>query len=1084
MINNAFASINSIFSEISNQNSFTTLWKNENETKDKIEILSQQIIVMLIFPHEKELKASNFIKLKNKIVQLRNSPLGKNNYANCEGAIQKIEQALNNYGKKIYIGHKTINNCLKKDQKALLGLNILIETLKENETDKTDLSLLYKLQNLSILIHPKELSILVNMLHKAPDKLQYIDLILKYLENDLSELVLSKLNERQDGGFDLLSNASSVFDLHSFNSVELTNSESRINKLLILKVMALFIDVDQEVDLQLFIHLLSNKTLNKTESDLLKTLTRIPREKRMPSLQHASKFFTSNLGIWEKFTYILEVSLSVGSKGDPLKIATFFKNLSLSSYFISIENASEIPADSKFRQEIVMDSMQIHYSSKGYNTTTAINIYYDHFEKYHNKMGCRTLNTMLKIQIPKEQRDRRLLEINKASSLNGIELARALYTLSQTSDDGDMRDTMQCIHRLIKEKIIDITNNDSLLQPYRLIASLPIEDRDEVIDFVIKASNLKYFKELYERLVFRDIPVFEKHHLITVASLLNEKEKKLLMEILSNGTFIFDHFPFILSKNFAIEISLFLMNITSNEECLEQLRTGNLKNALTLESYIEQILISAGQKISHLESCSKEALMELCHYIYNNHMDLHLFQEHPLLGKAIEMLSVENLQGLKNPFLLHKKLVDLSKQPISFKPQPVVIANKTFLLNMKGFADMSLNIAVSREDVPKEATLSAFNLIFSNLVSKHESHRKKFNDALHDMNPDLSWTSLTEENTLISLRGLLSLTGDNVNEIEAKWRKVLANILSKSTEKRKGSFFTEQEMVHVTTQYVIQACAIGINGGIEDAYQSLPSSFKYKGNNLSLKSNDDLFLELKQKAALDFLNKLRAQNIDASVETLSLLLIKESLHDSKTILELLPALIGYDLSLWDITSSDPEFSDDPIDDPFAEWHLTRKGAESAMHIALKTKENVCETLFPILRDFLDRIFNRGNDTVIKHFIEGIEIKQGVHQSLYIKNLIGHVVGLSKYISPDPYGAHIYKELTNASVNEVLEVFFDKHQPEHFVKEVMRVINQDPKAYKQALSAYFDKREFWDAEDNLTLDGALELFIRAELMIDQ
>jgi hypothetical protein len=844
--------------------------------------------------------------------------------------------------------------------------------------------------------------------------------------------------------------------------------------------MALFLE-GQDADKQIFLDLLSNKTLNKTEADLLKTLTRIPKKNRMPALQHAANFFSSDLGVWEKFTYILEVSLSPENKGDPLKIATLFKNLSIEHYFISIENAHLLPIENAFRKEIVEDALKIYHDSHEFHQKWIFKILHDDFGQNHNKIACNILNIMFQTRLSREKKLLRLNEIKKiypylSEEMNGKEIGRSIQALSQTSDDGDMRDAMQSIFRLLNEKIIDISRGNFLFEPYTMISAVPVEERDNFVDLVIKASRYLdiYFENWERRILFTYIPCFEKKDLVTVMLILSREERELLLDILSDATFIFDHFPFHLTKNFALEFSLFLTSISSNEELLQSLRSGNLKLLLSQEVYIEGIISSACKRIINIEGISKEAITALCNYLFKNQTPFLLFEEHPTMLQVMDFLSLVNLHSVKNPFILHKKLVDLSKQPVNFQTKPVKIAGYDVCMNMKAFEEMSLSAIIERKEVPEEATLKAYDLLLSNLTEKYENSPKNFNAALNDLNPDLSWITISQKSSLITLRGLLTLTGEQVNEVEARWRKVLANILAKSTEELKGNFFTEQEQVLLTTQYAIQACSIGIRGGIEDAYQSLPSSFKYKSCCFSFKTDGELLQEVNQKSALEFL--CNWIDPDLNLEDLSLLLLKEN---PKTLIERLPSLIGHDLSFWNVTST---LESDPLDDPFAEWHLTPKGSKAALHAAFKTKEQVRAVLFPILSEFIEGIFNRGNDAVIKHFVGDIEIKQGVHQSLYIKNLIGHAVGLSKHISKDPHVACIYEELTNASVNEVLEVFFEKHPLNHFMKEVIRVINQDPINYRKSLPPYFDRPEFWDIENNLTLQGSLELFIQSELVL--
>lgn len=1081
MITNPFQSLGFIFSEISQKNQISALWNSESDTKDKIATLSKEIIAILKHPRDKGLKASDLFTLKNRIADLRHSSLGKNNYANCEKAIRKIEKAIDKFGKNILIGHATINTCFQNEVETRIALNYLIDIFKESYNEKVPLSLVYKLQNLSILSFPKALSKFVNMLHKAPEKLDYFNLISKHIFMDglndagIYTPLLGFLYKQEDGGFTLLKAATPIFeflklteepiDMIGIPSSFSFNTNPAIHKLFVLKVISLFLEPNQEVDKEVFLPLFSGKSLNKSEGDLLLTLTRIPKKNRMPALLHAAKFFSSDLGLWEKFTYILEVSLSPENNGDPLKIATLFKNLKITDYFTAIENIPLLPLDNDFRRELIEDAMEIHHLARPQLHPSLMEFEQFFYEQENNSQVCKILNILFKMETSRDKRATRLLEIKKifpyfANGINGKEIARSLVTLSQNSDDPDMRDAMQSIHRLFNAGIIDAPEANFLFQPFSLISSIPLDERDDFVDQVIEA-----FKYLDFYLGNRNFLIFMR--------LLSPEEKSFLMSNLLDAATIFEHFSSHLSNHFTLEFSLFLSGISVNEDLLQKLKAGELY--LSKEQYIEHILSGADKKLSHVESIPKEALMVLCHYLYNNQRHFHLFEQHPLIQKTIELLSLENLRGLKNPFLLHKKLIDLSKQPVNFQPSPTTIEGKTVCFNMKAFEEMSLSAKIERKDVPEEATVEAFDTLFSRLNNKYNHSPNEFQAALTELNPDLSWIALSQITTLNTLRGLLTLTGEDVNPNESKWRKVLAHLLTKSTENQNGSFFTEQERVQITTQYIIQACPIGIGGGIEDAYQSLPSSFKYKGNPLPLRTNSDLLLESRQKSALEFLSDWTSRIPDGSIDDLSLLLMKE---DSKTLVTLLPSLIGHDQKLWDVTSKNPEYSDDPLDDPFAEWNLTLEGAKAALHAAFKTKEKVRKILVPLLHEFIEGLFNRGNDAVIKHFIGDIEIKQTIHQSRYIQNLIGHAAGLSKYISPDQHAALIYEELTSASVNEVLEVFFEKHPPEDFVKEVIRVINQNPEEYRKALPSYFNRPEFWDSDNNLTLQGALELLIQS------
>ena len=1071
MIHNPFISIGSIFSEISQRSSWN-FWQNDEPlTQEKMTILSAEIIDILQHPHSMHLKTSDLFKLRNQIVHLRQSPSGKNNYAKCETTIQKIETAIDNYGKKISIGSDIISNSFSKEMTELIHIF--------NKSDKTPLSIVYKLQNLSDLSTKDQIK-LATILLKTPSE-EFLHLILKTIlksdKKSIDSSLFDILSQQLDGGFTLLKCADLVFDsLKSSGSSNLPrtpslseipsslfNSEQNKN-LFILKMMALFIDPDQEIDPNIFVHLFSKITDKYTEEEHTSIISRIPKKNRIQALAHAACFFSNQLELWEKLTYVLEVSLSPNNQGVPLQIAALFEDLKLGHYFIAIQNIPLLPLDSTYAKELLEESKVI--MSKNHNPVFFL--YERLYKQRNNKHFARTIDVMFNMTASKSKRAACLAEIDKLFTYfnlraEGEEIALFVHILSQTQNDSEMRDLMQNICCLLNNNLIDIFQPNFLVAPYTLIASIPRETRGSIIDQCVAIGS--YFDEDDQ---------FRKTDILATLLLFSEEELNSFLSISSDIKKILWNFPFHITNNFALEFSLFFTAIHSNKELVEKLKSGKLRTGIDKKKFIDLIILTAEKKISNI-NIPKEALMSLCNFLYYNQEQLHLFHEHPLIIKVSELLTTRDLRGAKDPFVLHQKLLKLANEPVSFKPAAVSIEGKTVHININAWSEMSKNISISRKEIPEEATLEAFNALMTNLINKHANNPSAFEEALQMLNPSLSAAKILQSSSLSTLRGLLTLTSDNVTENEAKWRKILSNILSKSTKTNKD-FFTEQESVQITTQYAIQHCLVGIAGGIDDVYQDLPSKFKYNSVQLLAKTNTEFLEDTNQNSALHFLTNWIRNNSHKSFDDLSILLVKE---DPKTLITFLPALIGYDLSLWDVRSEDPEFIDSPIDDPSAKWYLTLEGAKATLHHVLKTKAKVREILVPILQGYVTGIFNRGNEKLVKHFIGDIQIEQSIHQTTYIKNLIGHLLGLTKAITPDMQSALIYEELTDASRDEMLEAFFTYHPPVEFIKEVKRVINLDKEACQNSLPSYFNQPAFWDKQTGITTEGTLELLIQSE-----
>ncbi len=113
--------------------------------------------------------------------------------------------------------------------------------------------------------------------------------------------------------------------------------------------------------------------------------------------------------------------------------------------------------------------------------------------------------------------------------------------------------------------------------------------------------------------------------------------------------------------------------------------------------------------------------------------------------------------------------------------------------------------------------------------------------------------------------------------------------------------------------------------------------------------------------------------------------------------------------------------------------VTRSGPEAVAELA---KEQICS----MAQGVLIAQFS-GIDSFAQEVTEDKHIKQGVHQSLYLKNLLGSQVGLLHEVIIDLHAETIYNRLLAKSRDEVLNVFYRYFTPEHLVNEVHKQLSE-------------------------------------------
>lgn len=115
----------------------------------------------------------------------------------------------------------------------------------------------------------------------------------------------------------------------------------------------------------------------------------------------------------------------------------------------------------------------------------------------------------------------------------------------------------------------------------------------------------------------------------------------------------------------------------------------------------------------------------------------------------------------------------------------------------------------------------------------------------------------------------------------------------------------------------------------------------------------------------------------------------------------------------------------------------------------------------------------GTNALMQELTGITNIQNGSHQSIYLKNLIGNLVGVSNGVNFDRHTGVLYDELLIKNRDEVLAIFFKHMTPEVMITSIIRDSIDMPKETKEALKLYLSDH-FFDNQGDLNKSGALEL----------
>ena len=444
----------------------------------------------------------------------------------------------------------------------------------------------------------------------------------------------------------------------------------------------------------------------------------------------------------------------------------------------------------------------------------------------------------------------------------------------------------------------------------------------------------------------------------------------------------------------------------------------------------------------------------LAQFISDNQSELLLHDEHPLMQEAIEILSSNSIPGEKNPYSLFKKLKDLSQERTEFSPPMAEVEGVSVAIHMPQLIEMARGSKINRSQLPKNVTKQVWDNLFQALENKVKDSPVA-NETLKNLNS--SWNEVSEAVPYLS--GLLSLQGENVSDPEAQWRAILSSILEKNHAPRKDFYFTEQEEALITVLAGIGHCGPKKNEGILTNYLLLDPKYHYQIKPPKWRSAEKTKELEGKEAAINFIRKFIQPHEGKTIEEKAAL-FKELINNQEDIEKfhkntaiILPFASAEDWDVFDVENEKGETL----------WltRLTDEGAISVLKAFTQeedkqaAEERAAQFVTGIIKNLMDSQFASDNE-IIQELTGVSDMPQGVHQVLYMKNLIGHLVGVSRGPVFDRYTGVLYDHLLAIPRDEVLKIFFKHVTPERLIDEVVLVVNLNLKENRALLAPLLEE----------------------------
>ncbi len=477
------------------------------------------------------------------------------------------------------------------------------------------------------------------------------------------------------------------------------------------------------------------------------------------------------------------------------------------------------------------------------------------------------------------------------------------------------------------------------------------------------------------------------------------------------------------------------------------------------DKILDHILDNLETKLQK-DEVKPELFLTMANYILANKKTL---TNDSLIEDAEFIRSANAIKGKKNPIDLFNELKRLSLENVAFKPPSTLIHDHNVMINMERLESLTYNSSISRNELPPLATIETFEKLIQDLFFKFKQDSNENELALKN----LKVTEASIEAGIPYLRNLLSSLNEKVSEPEFKLRAVLNSILHESNQPIRNFYFTNQESALITLLSGIGSCGPKKNEGIATAYELIDTKYKYAIRLPKWISAEDALQKNERNESIQYVKNFVFEKSQEA--------ILESVNAGGLMYLHAMRLFPLDKKYWEWDDVSSEF----------------KSSSDGMSYVLKESTALTLSNIPKIFEIINQTVKGmmqaqflGENELMQELTGTSDIKESVHQALYIQNLIGHLVGVAPSPTFDWHTGLLIDELVEKDQEAVLKAFFKRVTPETMVKELAHTLNNSSPEIKNSLSQVFSEDKFFrDRSAGLFNDlTALELLTTAGYLI--
>ncbi|NGX59629.1 MAG: hypothetical protein KR126chlam3_00782 [Chlamydiae bacterium] len=444
-----------------------------------------------------------------------------------------------------------------------------------------------------------------------------------------------------------------------------------------------------------------------------------------------------------------------------------------------------------------------------------------------------------------------------------------------------------------------------------------------------------------------------------------------------------------------------------------------------------------------------------------------LHMEHSLMQAAINaQILTADPENPKNPYMMYKKLQEFSLKEFSYTPK-FEVAGEAVTFDLKTFQSGTMQ-EVLRKDLPPPAkkaspdSLDELTKGLDDLLEKlGKADRKEGLEAI-DLDDRLTrleeadkekvlgaiyWNQRLEKLEEADREKVLEAIKDFAERFELDREEVVKDISSDDRFKKLEKADNEKVLEAIYWNYRLEKLGAEDREKVSEAIKDLTKSFKPKREEVLeyIRATYDYSLDALKEASLEhpsLRNLLSLEGDPLELNRAYFFAIIGYIQEQPNMLEEGELLTPREQSLMQMARMICTCGPGKLDGIFKFYRDLPEGYQIPVVQTTDEPPEIQHVKGVISETVIEELSKKFTKSLITRVLGGVEdIKELPHQELYVRNLIGPVVGLPHRVTFDPHTLVLYDDLTIKTREEVLDVFYEDFTPDVLVQALHKKVNE-------------------------------------------